>query len=121
MSEGFMLKRWTVSVQWASGATTTSTVIASTRGKALANTWRCDAFSGSTFAEFLRCVTCRRDRHEPPRWGDPITVEGRPAFYVEGDTQYVRIVYPGKDCVLCAHPLDVLPEGYRPSAYRRAA
>jgi len=117
----FLLKRWTVSVRWASGATTESTITASTRGKALADAWRCDAFSGSTFGEFLRFASCRRSKDEPSWWGEPITVLGKPAFYLGHDGQYVHFAYPDGDHVLYAHPLDVLPMHRRPEAYRRAA
>lgn len=114
----FLLKRWLVSVTWASGATTTATELAPTRGKALANAWACDAFCGSTFGEFLRFARCRRDTHTPPRYGDPITVDGRPAFFIENNRQYVRFAYPGQSHVMNAHPYDVLPVEYRPDTYR---
>lgn len=115
---GFLLKRWLVSVPWASGVTTTGVELATTRGKALANAWRCDAFSGSTFGAFLRHARCRRDTTTPPRYGDEITVNGKPAFFIESNRQYVRFCYPGADHVLNAHPYDVLPVSYRPDTYR---
>lgn len=118
MGEGFILKRWIVSVDWASGATTTASVVAETRGKALADTWRSDAFSGSTFGEFLKYARCRRDRATPPRYGDQIMVLGKPAYFIENNRQYVRFSRPGCEVVSNAHPYDVEPEEYRPAAYR---
>lgn len=115
----FLLKRWIVSVRWASGAVTSETVIASTRGKAMVDAWRCDAFCGSTFGEFLRFSSCRRDHLSPARWGDPITVQGKPAHFLYSDRQYVHFVYADEDRTLCAHPFDVLPVEYRPDTYRR--
>lgn len=117
---GFSLKRWAITVTWASGGTTTGYEIAPTRGKALARAWACDAFSGSTFGEFLRFARCRRDRHNPPRYGDPITVLGQPAFFIENNRQYVRFAYPDDEHVSSAHPYDVLPVEYRPDTYRHA-
>ena len=117
-SPGFMLKRWEISVTWASGAVSTDEEVAPTRGKALARAWACDAFSGTTFGEFLRFARCRRSRYTPPRYGDPITVEGRPAFFIDNNRQYVRFAYPGAEHTMVAHPYDVLPVEYRPDTYR---
>lgn len=110
----FIVKRWRVSVSgYGEGS-----YVASTRGRAMADAWRCDAFSGSTFGEFLKFARCRRDRITPPRWGDEITVLGKPAYFIGENGQYVEFVYPGKDVVLNAHPYDVLPVEYRPRAYQ---
>lgn len=49
---------------------------------------------------------------------DEITVLGKRALGLGHNGQYVQFVYPGKDVVLNAHPLDVLPASYRPRAYR---
>ena len=117
-ADGFCLRRWAVTVTWASGATTTGYELAPTRGKALARAWACDAFSGSSFGEFLRFARCRLDGHRPPRFGDPITVDGKSAFFVENDRQYVHFAYPGADHTMAAHPYDVLPVEYRPDTYR---
>jgi hypothetical protein len=118
-TEAFRLKRWAITVTWASGETTTGHELAPTRGKAMARAWACDAFSGSTFGEFLRFARCRRDDYTPPRFGDPITVCGRPAFFVGNNRQYVHFAYPGADHTMVAHPYDVLPVEYRPGTYRR--
>lgn len=120
MASELLLKRWEVSVEWASGAISRDVVVATTRGKAMADTWRCDAFSGSTYAEFLKFARCRRDHHKPHRWGDPITACGRPAFFLGMDSQYVQIAFADTDeqHVGNAHPYDVFPAEYRPNTYR---
>lgn len=109
---GFVLRRFVVSVMgWGE-----STVLAKTRGKALADAWRCDAFSDCTFGEFLKIARCRLDWYQPKP--DEITVLGKPALGLGHNSQYVQFVYPGGEHVLNAHPLDVLPESYRPASYR---
>lgn len=115
---GFMLKRWIVSVLWSSGTTTSETIVAPTRGKAMADAWRYDAFSSLSFGEFLKLARCRRDTHVPPRYGDPIVVLGKPAFFIENNRQYVRAAYAGGEVVYNVHPYDVEPEEYRPDTYR---
>lgn len=114
----FLLKRWRVSVEWGSGTTTEATVVAVTRSKAIYDAWRSDTFSGTTFRQFLGFVSCRRDPWTPPRWGDRITVLGKPAFFLSNNRQYVRFAYPGSDFAQNAHPYDVLPVDYRPDTYR---
>lgn len=115
---GFLLKRWSVTVTWSSGVETIGHVVATTRGRALADAWRSDAFNGSTFAEFMKFARCRRDRTTPPRWGDPITISGKPAFFLGNNRQYVEFAYPNATFLLSAHPYDVLPVEYRPDTYR---
>lgn len=115
---GFQLRCWNVTVRWASGAETTESYFAASRGKALAMAWRSDVFNGCSFGEFLRFASCRVDRLKPARWGDNITVIGRPAFFLSNNSQYVKFVYPCEDQVLNAHPYDVLPVEYRPDTYR---
>ena len=90
--------------------------LAKTRGKALADAWRSDAFDGYSFGEFLKVARCRLTEYQPP--ATPITVLGKPAFYLDHNQQYVQFVYPDGEFVLNAHPYDVLPEQYRPRAYR---
>jgi hypothetical protein len=114
---GFLLKRWDVHVRWASGARTTSTVMAPTRGAALADAWRSDAFEGATFGEFLRFANATR-AHDFPNWGAQITVNGHPAFYCGCNGQYVQFVNPGETTVLYTHPSEVLPQQFRPMRYR---
>ncbi|MET0439155.1 MAG: hypothetical protein ABW043_16850 [Devosia sp.] len=111
---GFMLKRWRVLVSdWAN-----EVMVAPSRGRALADTWRCDVFNGYTFGQFLKMASCRREPDDPPRFGDPITVCGKPAFFVENNRAYVIFAYPGGDHTMSAHPYDVEPESYRPDTYR---
>lgn len=115
MAGTMILRRYIVSVTgWGDAS-----ILASSRGKALADAWRSDAFCNNTFGEFLRFARCRLDRIQP-RAVD-ITVSGKPAHGLGHNGQYVQFVYPGKDVVLNAHPLDVLPESARPLAYRSAA
>jgi hypothetical protein len=111
-TQDFRLRRFEVSIMgWGSGI-----YLATTRGKALADAWRCDAFSGYTFGEFLKIAVCRLTDYqvEPVE----ITVSGRRAFYITHDSQYVTFVRPGGEFTLVAHPFDVLPEQFRPRAYR---
>lgn len=118
MGSDLHLKRWIVSVTWASGSISQEAIVALTRGKALASAWRSDVFSSTPFGDFLRFARCRRDRVTPPRWGDPITVEGKLAFFLGNNRQYVQIALPGREWPLNAHPYDVLPVEYRPDTYR---
>lgn len=120
MASKLLLKRWEVSVEWSSGTITRETVVATTRGKALVDTWRSDAFSGSTFGEFLKFARCRRDQYTPHRWGDRITACGRPAFFLGNNRQYVQIAFADTEeqYVGNAHPYDVFPVEYRPDTYR---
>lgn len=111
-TRGFKLRRYEVTVgHWGAGIFLTTT-----RGKALADAWRSDAFEGYTFGEFLKMARCRlTDFQIKPV---PITVSGKPAFKVDHNQQYVQFVYPDGEFVLNAHPLDVLPECERPRSYR---
>jgi hypothetical protein len=111
---GFIIKPFIVSVDGYGQ----SGYHARSRGKALADAWRCDAFDHLTFKGFLKIARCRLVDHNDPRFGDPITVNGRPAFFVENDRQYVRMAWPGSDHVSNAHPLEVKPIEYRPDTYR---
>lgn len=116
MSDSFILRRWTVTVTgWGE-----SVEVAPTCGKALSRAWSCDAFSNLTFGQFLKIARCRLSPVVPPDFGAPITVLGKPAFYL-GCTHHVQFAWPGGEFVLHAHPYDVEPESYRPLQYRRAA
>lgn len=106
------LKRWDVRVDGFS-----SVVTAETRGKALADTWGCDAFGHLTFGEFLKRATCRR-APDPEWWGKPCTVNGKPAWYLGQDGQYVHICMHDRRHVSYAHPSEVLPQHFRPKRYR---
>ena len=108
----FILRRYEVTVNgWGS-----EIYLAQTRGKAMADAWRSDAFWGYTFGEFLKMARCRLTAYQPAP--DEITVLGKRALGLGHNGQYVQFVYPGKDVVLNAHPLDVLPASYRPRAYQ---
>ena len=111
-TDGFRLRRYEVTVgRWGSAI-----ILATTRGKAMADAWRSDAFNGYTFGEFLKMARCRlTDFQITPT---PITVLGKPAFKVDHNSQYVMFVYPGGEFVLNAHPLDVLPVKARPKSYQ---
>ena len=91
---------------------------AASRGKALAAAWRCDAFGHISFKDFLKIASCWKAMFVPEGFGAPITVECKPAFYVERNRAYVTIAYPDATNVLSAHPYDVLPVEFRPKAYR---
>jgi len=110
--KGFLIRRWDVTVQhWGNAV-----ILAVTRGKALANAWRSDAFEGYSFKEFLGMARCRLSETQLP--AVPITVGGEPAFYIDHNRAYVEFVRPGSEHVRSAHPYDVLPERCRPLAYR---
>ncbi|MEN6630453.1 MAG: hypothetical protein ABFC42_12505 [Sulfuricella sp.] len=117
MADGFIAKRWLISVAgYGSGVE-----IAATRGQALAKTWRCDAFGNMPFKRFLSIANAVIDRDPPARWGDRITVCGEPAFFTSSNRAYVEFVRPSCGNVRHAHPYDVLPIEYRPEAYRDTA
>lgn len=68
MSERFVLKRYEITVgHWGKNI-----YLAKTRGKALADAWRSDAFNGYTFGEFLKMARCRVSDYQPvPGEGAP--------------------------------------------------
>lgn len=110
-----IVKRWDVTVVgYGTGA-----YDGASRGKALADAWRSDAFNGYTYRQFLSIANCRKGTL-PDRWGDHITVCGKPAFFLESNRAYVRFAYPDCGVVSNAHPFDVEPEEYRPDTYRNA-
>lgn len=104
IAAGLAIKPWRVEVHGYGE----HTYYARSRGKALAEAWRCDAFSHLPFGEFLK-----RSRAYGAvgndRFGEPITVAGLPAYLVSWDRQYIQFVRPGSDVVLNSHPLDVEP------------
>jgi hypothetical protein len=113
----FVVKSWDVFVD---GYGPGYGFIAKTRGKALAGAWRCDAFNAITFGQFLKIAQCRRGQDRPD-FGRPITANGRPAFFVGSNRQYVQFVWPDGDVVFNSHPFDVEPNEVRPSTYRPAS
>jgi hypothetical protein len=113
----FPLRRYEVEVgRWGTGV-----YLATSRGKALADAWRSDAFNGYTFGEFLKLARCRLSppHHQPKP--DIITVSGEECWGLGHNGQYVLLVRFGGDHVLYSHPLDVLPVSYRPKAYQTEA
>lgn len=111
--QGMRVKPWEVAVQ----GYPAMTYYGVTRGKVIADAWRCDAFYNLPFKEFLRIVRCRRE--EPAeRFGERFTISGRPARYVSHNRQYVQFVFDGEDTVLSTHPLDIdQPEARRGTPY----
>ena len=108
----FKLRRYVVAVQgWGE-----ATVLAASRGKALSDTWRCDAFGDMTFGEFLKIARCRLDWYQPTP--QQITISGEAVWGLGHNGQYVQFVYPHGEHVLNSHPLDVLPVTARPRAYQ---
>lgn len=108
----FVLRRYEVTVgDWGAGI-----FLAKTRGKAIADAWRSDAFNVYTFGEFLKMARCRLTEFQPTP--SEITVSGKRALGLGHNGQYVQFVWPGGEVVLNSHPLDVLPESARPKAYR---
>ena len=103
---GFLMKRYTVSVQGHGE----QSYIAVSPSKARADAWR--DYSGLydiTFKDFLRASSVRRAYLDSPRFGEPITVLGKPAFWVGCNRQYIQFVYAGEHLVLNSHPYDVEP------------
>jgi hypothetical protein len=101
---GFLLKPFVVEVQgfgaWPYPA--------ASRGKALAEAWRdfSNLRDNATFKDFLRIAKVWRSG-AAPRFGEPITVGGRPAFYVGERGQYIRFARPGETATFLSHPADV--------------
>lgn len=104
-TRGVVIRPYEVSVRGYSGY---SPIYAATRGKALAKAWRCDAFNNLSFGEFLK-VARAKAREPGERFGEPITVCGKPAFLISWDTQYIQFVRTYSDQILNSHPLDVEP------------
>lgn len=107
----FLLRRYEVTVGGTSGI-----YLAKTRGKAMADAWRCDAFGHLSFGQFLKIARCRMSSHQPKP--DRILVSGEPCWGLGHNGQYVQLVRPNGGHVLHSHPLDVLPVSYRPKAYQ---
>ncbi len=97
---------------------TTNTWFARSRGKALSFCWEAyRSYRDISFKEFLR--TARAVKSLPhDRFGEKIRVQGRPAFLVSLNNQYIQFVRPGSDVILNSHPLDVVPpEARRGTSY----
>jgi hypothetical protein len=109
------IKPWAVTVE---GYPDAAIYYTRTRGQAMADAWRCDAFGAISFKDFLKIAKCRKADLPHSQFGDAITVEGKPAFYIDRNRAYVRVQMQDMDRVSNVHPSDILPEGYRPEAYR---
>ena len=114
MSEESPVKAWDVQVSGYG----TQQYFSQSRGKAIAEAWRCDAFEHLSFKEFLKISSCRKSDDTPEGFGDRITADGKPAFYVERNRAYVRAVLQGEAVIGNWHPSEIEPERYRPEAYR---
>jgi hypothetical protein len=106
-SRGFLLKPYVVSVP-GYGA---FAYPAASRGKALAEAWRDYRIcSDTSFGDFLRIARATlSDR--APRFGEPIEVAGKSAFYVGERGQYIRFARPGETITHLSHPADVSAVG----------
>lgn len=111
---GFVLKAFRVSVEGEGYV-----YHAKSRGRALGDAFRAynHARAPVSFRDFMNMASCWKEQGGA-HFGDPITVNGKPAFFVEKNRQYVRMAWPGSDHVSNAHPLEVLPIEYRPETYR---
>lgn len=100
------------------------TWFARSRGKALSEAWQ--SYSSYrddvSFGDFMKIARCVGQAECGPRFGEPITVSGRRAYFVSNDRQYIQFVLPGSDNILHSHPLDVEPpEARRGTPYYTAA
>lgn len=108
-----VLKRFEVTVEgYGAGVYVTTT-----RGKAMADAWRSNAFDGWTYMEFCKRARCRRTP-EPKGFGELCTFEGKPARCFGYNNQYVSIQLPGNAFLSNAHPYDIMPMECRPRGYR---
>lgn len=112
---GFLLKAYRVTVEGFPGYLYYTT----TYGRALAEAWRsyC-SYREVSYREFLRIARGWREDPMRPDFGLPITVGGKPAFFVDSNNQYVQFTRPGCTDYFNAHPFDVEPEHMRPWTYR---
>ncbi len=117
-TEGMRIRPWSLTVRGYPGF---GVYFAASRGKAIADAWRCDAFDNVSFGNFLSIVTCRQA--EPSdRFGERFTISGRPARYVSHNRQYVQFTWDGEETVLNTHPLDIdQPESRRGTPYYQQA
>ena len=111
----FKIRAWRVTVCGFSEPMS-DVVLAATRGKALSQTWGCDAFEGYTYKQFLKIARCRLEPLQPKPV--EISFEGKPCWFVDKNNAYVRFVWPDTDQILSAHPYDILPISVRPLSYQ---
>lgn len=100
----FLLRAYAVTVE----GFPPSTFYASTRGRALADAWNAYVGAGydASFGDFMKIAKALTTRPHA-RFGDPILVGGRKAFFVSWDSHYVQFVLPGQNRYSNAHRLDV--------------
>lgn len=115
-AEGFMLKAFSVSIE----GFPPYRYYAASRGHALRDSWNAYcSYRPISFKEFLTIARCRREDPINDRFGQPISVGGKPAFFVSLNNQYVQFSRPGGTEYFNAHPYDVEPEEFRPWTYRQ--
>ena len=117
-SRGFHIKAYRVAVNGFNA----HLYYAASRGIALRDSWRdYSNYREVSFKDFLRIARCWREHPLEADFGRPITVGGKPAFFVTSNNQYVQFSRPGGAEYFNAHPYDVEPESVRPWTYRRGA
>lgn len=85
------------------------TYYARSRGQALSRAWNAYCcYRAISFKEFLRIAKCEPGQSRD-RFGERITVQGRPAYWVDCNRQYIQFAYPDSDQILNSHPYDVEP------------
>lgn len=104
---GFILKAYDVRVQ----GFPNFVIHAASRGKAFARAFDlyCAYNDCATFKMFLKLARVTRHTGPAGRFGEPITVGGKPAFYVSHNPQYIEFVRPDSDVIMSSHPYDVEP------------
>lgn len=79
------------------------------RGAALARAWNEYAeCRDCTFGEFLK-ISKAYSGVGSDRFGEQMTICGKPAFYIGHNCQYIQFVRPDSDVIMNSHPLDVEP------------
>ena len=100
----FLLRPFAVTVEGFG----TSLFHAPTRSRALADAWNAYVGAGYDvrYGDFMKIAQVRATM-PGERFGEPILVGGRRAFYVSWDTHYVQFASPGATRHSNSHPLDV--------------
>lgn len=117
-SRGFLLKAYRVAVD----DFQPYLYYTASRGKALSKAWNSYCgYRAVSFKDFMRIARCWRETPLDSQFGQPITVGGKPAFFVTSNNQYVQFARPGATEYFNAHPYDVEPEHVRPWTYRSSS
>lgn len=100
----FLLRPFAVTVEGFG----TFTFHAPTRARAMADAWNAYVGAGydMPYAGFMKIAQVR-STVPGERFGEPILVGGRRAFYVSWDSHYVQFASPGATRYGNSHPLDV--------------